>query len=66
MSGWMEVYYTAQVRSNPHTPACWSTVYHNIFLRVQIERTVSGSDTGLVQALDTVAMLVHVAFRPVE
>lgn len=23
VSGWMEVYYTTQVRSNPYTPACW-------------------------------------------
>lgn len=36
-------------------------VHQNIFLRVKIERAANDCDTGLTQALDTVAMLARVA-----
>lgn len=62
MSGWKFI--TRLGSGTAPTPACWCIP--NIFLHVQIERAVSVSDTGLIQALDTVAMHVHAAFRPVE
>lgn len=39
---------------------------HSLRLHVHIEKAVRVCDTGLIQALATVAMLVHAAFSPVE